>query len=97
MLERDGLEKYPVVRSRKVTCADVSSTTTSSTDVRLVMRIRDWASACSNRIGSRNIWLMRCGGSGVGQLQSGPSVLVKRSRRQGIGIRASSGPVNVVR
>ena len=49
-----------------------------------MMRMRGCAAACSNRIGSRKIWLMRCGGSGVGQLQSGPSVAVKRSRRQGI-------------
>ncbi len=60
-------------------------------------RMRGWEAACSNRIGSRKIWLMRCGGSGVGQLQSGPSFIVKRSRRQGIGIRVSSAPVKVVR
>jgi hypothetical protein len=56
-----------------------------------------WLAACSNRIGSRKIWLMRCGGSGVGQLPSAQSVSVNRSRRQGILIRVSSWPVNVVR
>ena len=71
--------------------------TGSSTEVRLMMRIRGWAAACSNRIGSRKIWLMRCGGSAVGQPQSGPSFIVKRSRRQGISILVSSLPVNVVR
>ena len=44
--------------------------TTSSTEMRLRMVMRGCAAACSNRIGSRKIWLMRCGGSGVGQLQS---------------------------
>ena len=69
----------PVSRSRRLARAELSSTTTSSTEVRLTMRMRGCAAACSNRIGSRKIWLMRCGGSGVGQLQSGPSVAVKRS------------------
>jgi len=35
------------------------------------MRMRGCAAACANRIGSKKTWLMRCGGSGVGQLQSG--------------------------
>ena len=39
------------------------------------MVMRGCAAACSNRIGSRKIWLMRCGGSGVGQLQSAASVV----------------------
>ena len=40
---------------------------------------------------------MRWGGSGVGQPVSGPTIVVKRSRRQGMGMRESSVPVNEVR
>jgi hypothetical protein len=41
--------------------------------------------------------LIRCGGSGVGQPVSGPSIAVNRRVRDGMGMRANSVPVTVVR
>ena len=62
-----------------------------------MMRMRGCAAACSNRIGSRKIWLMRCGGSGVGQLQSGPSFARKAVAAAGNFDPRQLMPVNDVR
>src|SRR3954453_5046228 len=61
----------PVSIPRKPTVADVSSMAASSTEVRLMMRIRGWAAACSNRIGSRNIWVVWVGRAGAGRRPRG--------------------------
>jgi hypothetical protein len=58
--------------------------------------MRGWDAACANSTGSKYIWLIRCGGSGVGHEVSGPSVALYRSARDGIGTRESSIPVTVV-